>query len=117
MQTNSKLRMAIDRIKNTANSALTALSFGNYTSSYLWDIIGECTAALAELPRNCDIGTPVEQTTRFRKFCSAHKYLGSDSSQMCKGFGKGRCPFFNNHVKSKCEFAWAQMPYEEGSAK
>lgn len=68
--------------------------------------------ALKEPLRNCDVGTAEEQTERYRKFCSAHKYLGSDFSYMCKGFGKGRCPFFNSNTKSKCEFAWAQMPYE-----
>ena len=67
--------------------------------------------------RKCDVGTAEEQTERYRKFCSAHKYLGSDFSYMCKGFGKGRCPFFSSHTKSQCEFAWAQMPYEEGGAK
>ncbi|MBO6031965.1 MAG: hypothetical protein J6Q22_11030 [Prevotella sp.] len=75
--------------------------------------------ALAMPPRNCDVGTAEEQTTRYRKFCSDHKYLGSDFSYMCKGFGKGRCPFINSHTKSQCEFAWAQMPYtaDEGGAK
>ncbi len=68
--------------------------------------------------RNCDVGTAEEQTARYRKFCSSHKYLGSDFSHMCRGFGKGRCPFFNSRTKSQCEFAWAQMPYEaEGGTK
>ena len=77
--------------------------------------VDKAKAALAAPPRNCDVGTAAEeQTTRYRTFCSAHKYLGSDLSYMCKGFGKGRCPFFNSNTKSKCELAWAQMPYKEG---
>ena len=86
-----------------------------HISGYCYEIttaINKCFAALAEPPRNCDVGTAEEQAERYRKFCSAHKYLGSDFSYMCKGFGKGRCPFFNSNTKSKCEFAWAQMPYE-----
>lgn len=70
------------------------------------------TEALAEPVRNCDVGTAEEQTERYRKFCSAHKYLASDFTYLCKGFGKGRCPFSSSHTKSQCEFAWAQMPYE-----
>lgn len=50
----AKTHEALDRIKNTANSALTALSFGNDTSSYLWGIIRECASALAAPVRNCD---------------------------------------------------------------
>lgn len=80
-------------------------------------ILDTCRDALSAPARQCDVGTADEQTARYRKFCSDHKFLGSDSSYMCKGFGKGRCPFFNSHTKSQCEFEWAQAPYEEGGAK
>lgn len=50
-----KMREAVYGIKNTANSALTALSIGNDMSSFLWDIIRKCEAALSALPRNCDL--------------------------------------------------------------
>ena len=76
------------------------------------ELYRKAKAALSEPQRNCDVGTAEDQTTRYRKFCIDHKYLGSDFSYMCKGFGKGRCPFSNSHIKSQCEFAWAQMPYE-----
>jgi hypothetical protein len=74
--------------------------------------IDKADEALDEPLRNCDIGTADEQTKRFREFCSAHKYLSSDFSYICKGFGKGRCPFSNSHTKSACELAWSQMPYK-----
>lgn len=45
---------AIDEIKNTANSALTALSIGNDTSSFLCDIIRKCEAVACATMRNCD---------------------------------------------------------------
>lgn len=48
------MREAVDRIRNIANSALTALYIGNDASNFLWDIIRECKAALAAPPRNCD---------------------------------------------------------------
>lgn len=50
-----KMREAIYGIKNNANSALTALSIGNDMSSFLWDIIRKCEAALSAPPRNCDL--------------------------------------------------------------
>ena len=52
-------------------------------------------------PRNCDVGTALEQENRFIRFCGGY--------QNCK-----HCPFRN--ANSRCEFAWAQMPYEEGGA-
>lgn len=48
------LREVVDEIKNTANSALTALYIGNDSSSFLWDIIRKCNAALSAPARNCD---------------------------------------------------------------
>lgn len=50
-----KMREAIYGIKNNANSALTALSIGNCPSSFLWDIVRKCEAALSAPPRNCDL--------------------------------------------------------------
>lgn len=50
----AKMHEAIDEIKNTANNALTVLSIGNCPSSFLWDIVRKCEAALSALPRNCD---------------------------------------------------------------
>lgn len=61
MENNMKaMREAIDGIKNTANSALTALSIGNDTSSFLWNIIRQCDTALASSPRACDLMTEEE---------------------------------------------------------
>lgn len=48
------MREEVAGIRNTANSALTALSLGNDTASFLWDIISKCEAVLAAPPRNCD---------------------------------------------------------------
>ena len=75
-------------------------------------VIGRCDGMSEIPPRNCDVGNAEEQTQRYRRFCTDHKYLGADHSYMCIGFGKGRCPFFSSRTKSQCEFAWAQSPYE-----
>lgn len=74
--------------------------------------IDKADEALDEPIRNCEVGTAEEQTKRFREFCSAHKYVSSDFSTICRGFGKNRCPFSSARTKSGCEFAWSQMPYE-----
>lgn len=101
-----KLCEAVDKIKNTANSALTAFSIGNDMSSFLLDIIRECETALATPPRNCDIGTADEQAERYRNFCRSY--------QKCT-----ECPCASRRAQSNsnCEFAWAQMPYKEGGTK
>lgn len=53
--------------------------------------------------RNCDIGTPEEQSARFDAHCRKH-------------MGCLTCPLREKDggVPKHCEFAWAQMPYEEG---
>ena len=57
-------------------------------------------AALAVPPRNCDVGTPEEQKQRYDSYCFSR--------------GCGNCPLFD---EEGCNFAWAQMPYEEGGAR
>ena len=61
-------------------------------------------AALSAPPRNCDVGTAEEQAERYMNFC--HNY------PKCTG-----CPCVGRIQYHQCEFAWAQLPYEEGGAK
>lgn len=58
--------------------------------------------ALSAPPRNCDVGTPKEQSARFDDHCRKH-------------MGCLTCPLRekDGSVPKHCEFAWAQMPYEE----
>ena len=68
-------------------------------------------AALSKPPRQCDVGTPEEQTRRmFEQYCS--------EQISCYELPSGEhCPL---HCKGvDCRLAWAQMPYtaEEGGAK
>lgn len=54
--------------------------------------------------RNCDVGTPEEQSVRMAEFCR-EQYKKTDGVMLCSG-----CRFHD--LKGYCQFAWAQMPYE-----
>ena len=75
-----------------------------------WDEFNESQkmlcAVLAAPPRNCDIGSPEEQSDRFANLCDSHS-------------GCSQCPVqslwnFDNGHKPSCGVLWAQMPYEKG---
>ena len=61
--------------------------------------LDKAKAALAEPPRNCDVGTAEEQLKRFRAFCLSRK---------CN-----ECPFVSS-TYGECGVRWSQMPYEGG---
>ena len=72
------------------------------------ELRGMVVHALAEPPRQCDVGTAKEQADRFLRFCRISKPRVATCDE---------CPFANTNA-ALCEFAWAQMPYaEEGGAK
>ena len=79
-----------------------------YTSHDVQCAIDKARAAIAAPARNCDVGTAEEQTIRFNKFCLDNRTEND--------FGCGDCKC-NSEDSKKCEFLWAQMPYEEGGAK
>ena len=57
---------------------------------------------LSRPTRNCDLGTPEEQSSRFDAHCRKH-------------MGCLTCPLREKDggVPKHCEFAWSQMPYYE----
>ena len=59
--------------------------------------LDKAKAALAATPRNCDIGTALEQVSRHRIWCKC----GGDCAVSCR----------------MCFAKWSQMPYEEGGAE
>ena len=59
--------------------------------------LDKAKAALAATPRNCDIGTALEQVSRHRIWCKC----GGDCAVSCK----------------MCFAKWSQMPYDEGNDK
>jgi len=69
--------------------------------------IPKANAALAAPARNCDVGTPDEQTERYSNHCES--FIRKDGSKPC-----AECPCCGVVQFGKCEFAWAQMPYTEG---
>ena len=73
-------------------------------------ILDTCRAALAEPVKNCEVGTAEEQAKRYAQYCDAH--LRDDGSKPCTN-----CPCCGKIPFGKCEFAWAQMPYESEVAK
>ena len=58
--------------------------------------------------RNCDVGTPEEQTERFKDLCRKYR-RGPGPRANCEG-----CPIQHESLYVGCTFAWAQMPYSEG---
>lgn len=72
-------------------------------------IVAAVNAASERKPRrNCDVGTPEEQTRRMNnEYCSRQKECYESPS------GKS-CPLLKTGVD--CRLIWAQMPYEKGGA-
>lgn len=64
-------------------------------------------AALSTPPRNCDVGTPKEQSERFEAFCDSHWDLNNTDGG-CSG-----CPLKKIRIGAGCEFTWMQMKYKE----
>lgn len=65
---------------------------------------GVIEEALSKPPRNCDVGTPEEQTQRMHaQLCSKQK--------SCYELPSGEhCPMYREGID--CRLAWAQMPYK-----
>ena len=77
--------------------------------------IHEARAALAEPPRNCDVGTPDEQSERFENFCLKHIGCAEETGgRHCVG-----CPLekASRNITQRCELYWAHLPYESEAAK
>ena len=64
--------------------------------------------ALAAPPRNCDVGTPEEQSDRYEALCDAyHKTTGTCDD----------CPIYKKECKMTgniphCQLVWAQLKKE-----
>lgn len=64
-------------------------------------IAAKAKAALAEPPRNCDVGTPEEQDKRFDAFCKSYK----EHHGNCFGCAALR-------TSGDCKVSWMRMPCE-----
>ena len=97
------MREALENIAEYAKAAACHTEDAHLLG-YLNQIAMWAEDALSAPPRNCDVGTAEEQEVRFAKFCA---------SQDCKK----TCPLSDEYDSYLCEFAWGQMPYEEGELK
>lgn len=100
MQTNNKLREALERIASFPMPP--PIELAQQTAVEMRDV---AIAALAEPVRNCEVGTAEEQSRRFCDFCRPRL-------EPCD-----RCVCLDGSRKGRCEFVWAQMPYDEGETK
>lgn len=108
MQTNNKLREALVSVKKSIDD-MGAASLNGDPEVLLMSLTQVCAglsaridSALAEPPRNCEVGTAMEQGERFSAYCRAHKHPESECMF---------CPLFGQ-TGGYCELAWAQLPYE-----
>lgn len=107
-----KMREALEYVLHFDATDETAMEDGLTDAERIMeyaDHIAECQkkahAALSAPPRNCDVGTAEEQYKRYLAHCRRTPH--------CTG-----CKAFTNYLE-RCEFAWAQTPYEaqEGGAE
>lgn len=77
-----------------------------YLAGCMRVVANKCRAALAEPPRNCDIGTASDMAQRFKQFCHEHCSLDKCCDE---------CPL--KLRRAPCEFEWARMPYTEGGVE
>lgn len=100
LQYNSEaMQHALSDIIDIIDEWRTDGSMEHWQYSQLFDI---ADAALAALPRNCDVGTADEQYERWQTFCDRY-------DDDCTG-----CPCDNKHTYTltSCFARWSQMPYE-----
>ena len=69
-------------------------------------LLSALKSALAESPRNCDVGTAEEQIRRIRSHCKQHRVGLRCVDCSVKGV-----------FPKDCALIWAQMPYEKGGAE
>lgn len=67
------------------------------------EVVREIDSALDKPPRNCDVGTPIEQSVRHSNYCGTNPC--HDTTSFCNW--------------RRCFAMWAQMPYaaEEGAGE
>lgn len=105
----AKMREAVKHMIDTADSIAMRNPTG-IIGKLAFHIKQTGDAALAEPPRNCDVGTVEEQAKRMDKFCYSHRHgFDGRSRYACEN-----CKFFS---VDRCELAWAQMPYKGENEK
>ena len=100
------MREALLMILGTVEHLQTRFDMPKLASEEISELKQIAESALSAPPRNGDVGTAEEQSARFDAHCRKH-------------MGCFTCPLREKDgcVPKHCEFAWAQLPYEEGGAE
>jgi len=103
----AKLRKALEAVSKAFDDALICTDYQMSAEEHdrLDAIYRQVKSALATPARNCDVGTAEEQSRRCTDFCL--RRLDRYPRHPCK-----TCPARTDDPKTKCEFTWAQLPYE-----
>ena len=111
MQTNNKLREALEKCANWGEQIDCQLGSSDETVYAFRDErclahnISECArAALAEPVKNCEVGTVAQQAKRFEEYCESEEVC---KRKRCKSRAKALCI-------ERCALAWAQLPFVAG---
>lgn len=78
----------------------------------LFDASKRIASALAASPRNCDIGSAVEQNKRFVEYCKNQRIKITGHADACNP----KCPCRKGGDLNLCALAWAQMHCNESEA-
>ena len=96
-------QLALEALADCEEILTEAITPGILRGDMVFVAQAKARRVLARPKRNCDVGTPAEQSVRYEKFCFEHRTM----ERCCED-----CP-----LKSEpcCELAWAQLPYEEAA--
>lgn len=103
METNNKLREALEAILGIADHVQTRFAIPKLANQEISELKQIASAALAEPVKNYEVGTAEEQAERFVDFCDEEK----GNREHCRN-----CSLCN---AQDCTLAWAQTPYEGGA--
>ena len=108
----AKMREALAMILGSVDHLQTRFDIPKLASEEILELKQTAESALSAPPRNCDIGTPEEQSDRFYAFCGNHRFQSG-----IKGMCSSLCPCIRCRDMCNCLTKWSQMPYEKGGAK
>ena len=107
----NSLREALSDATSVLEDILDAFSRGEggVYKSDVAEAIDNARAALAQPRKNCEVGTPEEQSQRFDAFCVSHYTPPNKDGVVPDGCD---CPCYTRG-KGCNAFAWGQLPYVE----
>ena len=110
METNNKIRAALEQAKEIARTIYSTSETGSPHEDLAEKIVEIANAALAEPVRNYEVGTAEEQESRWKTNCG----YGIPNCKHCKVYEEAKNSGLVNSrylMRCDCRFIWAQMPY------